>query len=136
MLTCPHLICDIKLDYKHYTRKEKWVNYLVKKMIFRCDDLKEKMGEQRFIMLFKRNLLTKINNAWTIHLTKMNNLQSGVFYRQYSNNNPLTAFKEEGAIYFNEMIDKFSYETTYAVFMSLRRFEEYYNQNVEKEKEA
>ena len=69
----------------------------------------------------------------------MSVLQDGIFYRQYSNNNPLTAFKEEGAKYFNEMVEKFSYETTYSIFMTLRRFNvmlEKKNELLEKEKEA
>ena len=133
------LITDLKLVKKQYTTKEKWIKYLVKSMNEKVQVYKDVMGESRYISIFKRNLLGKINNAWTIHLSKMSVLQDGIFYRQYSNNNPLTAFKEDGAKYFNEMVEKFSYETTYSIFMTLRRFNvmlEKKNELLEKEKEA
>ena len=133
------LITDLKLVKKQYTTKEKWIKYLVKSMNEKVQVYKDAMGESRYISIFKRNLLGKINNAWTIHLSKMSVLQDGIFYRQYSNNNPLTAFKEDGAKYFNEMVEKFSYETTYSIFMTLRRFNvmlEKKNELLEKEKEA
>lgn len=133
------LITDLTLVKKQYTTKEKWIKYLVKSMNEKVQVYKDAMGESRYISIFKRNLLGKINNAWTIHLSKMSVLQDGIFYRQYSNNNPLTAFKEDGAKYFNEMVEKFSYETTYSIFMTLRRFNvmlEKKNELLEKEKEA
>ena len=133
------LITDLKLVKKQYTTKEKWIKYLVKSMNEKVQVYKDAMGESRYISIFKRNLLGKINNAWTIHLSKMSVLQDGIFYRQYSNNNPLTAFKEDGAKYFNEMVEKFSYETTYSIFMTLRRFNvmlEKKNELLEKEKEV
>ena len=133
------LITDIVLANKHYIRKEKWINYLVKSMNEKVQEYADAMGHARYVSIFKRNFLGKINNAWTIHLSKMSVLQDGIFYRQYSNNNPLTAFKEEGAKYFNEMVEKFSYETTYSIFMTLRRFNvmlEKKKEIIEKEKEA
>ena len=126
-----YFLCDIELGKKHYSKKEKWVNYLVNKMIEKTNTYKEVINQDRYIAMIKRNILSKINNAWTVHLNKMSVLQDGIFYRQYSNNNPLTAFKQEGAKYFEEMVEKFSYESAYSIFMTLRRF----NVLFEKEKE-
>jgi Zn-dependent peptidase ImmA (M78 family) len=60
------LITDIVLANKHYTRKEKWINYLVKSMNEKVQEYADAMGHARYVSIFKRNFLGKINNSFSI----------------------------------------------------------------------
>ncbi len=64
----------------------------------------EKIGEDRFMAIFRKVYLESINTYWMEHLDTMDMLRSSVSLRAYGQKDPLIEYKREGLIFFRQML--------------------------------
>lgn len=83
---------------------------------------KDEIGTEIALILLNNIFLSIIDRNWTSQITVMENLKSGVFYRQYANSNPLIAYKTESFALFNNMFLKIAKQSIIS-FMKIKKAE-------------
>ena len=88
------------------TLKEKDIDHVINKTVIHLMDI---YGSKRELFedesLFEKDLiLDVIDNAWTEHLTALENMKKGTSFRSFAQKNPLDEFKNESFKMFNFLI--------------------------------
>jgi preprotein translocase subunit SecA len=79
---------------------------------------REKIGDDRMDYFSKVIYLQAINHFWKDHLTLMDHLREGVYYRQYMQRNPLHEYQQEGYEAFGRMMQAIGRSVTQHVMMA------------------
>ena len=115
------VIYGLEINDTNIVKKEQLNLSIINVISDKMMQYKEAIGIDKYSSIFKRILLNNINHYWSNHLSKMSNLQDGIYFRQYSNNNPLNAFKQEGAEMFEEMISELSFVSLFQCYRNFSR---------------
>jgi len=82
-------------------------------------DAREKMlGEPILREIERRALLTIVDQQWREHLHEMDVLKEGISFRSYANKEPLTEYKRESYVLFEQLIYRVHENTVKKVFNS------------------
>jgi preprotein translocase subunit SecA len=72
-------------------------------------DLEERIGED-IRDIERQILLYTIDHIWKAHLYEMDHLKEAIRFRGYGQRDPLSEYKQEGFVMFQQMMDRLAYE--------------------------
>ena len=81
-------------------------------------DSQEKLFGENMRELERVALLRAVDTAWIVHLDEMDDLRDGVGLNAYAQRNPLTEYRIQSGIMFDEMIDKIRTDTVRMVLFA------------------
>jgi preprotein translocase subunit SecA len=81
-------------------------------------DSQESLFGENMRELERVALLRAVDTAWIVHLDEMDDLRDGVGLNAYAQRNPLTEYRIQSGIMFDEMIDKIRTDTVRMVLFA------------------
>ncbi|WP_341266845.1 preprotein translocase subunit SecA [Candidatus Phytoplasma fraxini] len=81
-------------------------------------------------------MLRNIDNHFKTHISDMHTLSKSINFVSYGQQNVLTVYQEKGRIFFNEMIDKISYDITHMILKFSLVKEDLLEMNKQQESES
>ncbi len=115
---------DLKEDELAEFSGRELFQYLKEKVFKHYSDKEELVGKERMREVERVVLLQIIDSRWKEHLLSMDYLREGIGLRGYGQRDPLTEYKREGFMMFEEMMNAIEKEAVKTLFYFVPIFEE------------
>ena len=80
------------------------------------DQKEQELGTDNMRMLERLLMLRIIDNLWVEHLTEMDYMRHGIGLQAAAQRDPLVAYKREGAIQFDALMDTIHHDVVHSIF--------------------
>jgi len=113
---------NLKIDVKEFDldrlNKEIFIETLFEILKNKYDEREKMLGEDVLREIERKSLLSVVDYQWRDHLHEMDVLKEGITFRSYANKEPLTEYKRESYILFEQLIYRVHENTVRKVFNS------------------
>jgi preprotein translocase subunit SecA len=80
------------------------------------DQKEQELGADNMRMLERLLMLRIIDSLWVEHLTEMDYMRHGIGLQSVAQRDPLVAYKREGAIQFDSLMDTIHHDVVHSIF--------------------